>query len=405
MELSRKAQAIEPSLTLAITAKAKEMKEKGIDVISFSAGEPDFNTPKNIINAAIKAMEDGNTKYTSVNGILQLREAICKKFKDDNGLEYNPSQIVVSTGAKQSLANTFLAILNPGDEVIVSTPYWVSYPELIKLADGKPVFVEGDEKSNYKFTKENLEKAVTAKTKAIVLNTPNNPTGTIYNKEELEVIADFAKKYDIIIISDEMYEKLIYDNENHISIASLSKDAYERTIVINGLSKSYAMTGWRIGYCATSEKIAKLMISIQSHVTSNVCSITQYAALEALNGPQDEITKMINEFEKRRNYMINRIESIDNLSIVKPKGAFYIMINIENCLGKEINGKILNDSMEFCASLLENEKLAVIPGKAFGLNNYIRVSYATSMEAIKEGLNRIESFIKKLNLNMGLKQN
>lgn len=397
MELSRKAQAIEPSLTLAITAKAKEMKEKGIDVISFSAGEPDFNTPKNIINAAIKAMEDGNTKYTSVNGILQLREAICKKFKGDNGLEYNPSQIVVSTGAKQSLANTFLAILNPGDEVIVSTPYWVSYPELIKLADGKPVFVEGDEKSNYKFTKENLEKAVTAKTKAIVLNTPNNPTGTIYNKEELEVIADFAKKYDIIIISDEMYEKLIYDNENHISIASLSKDAYERTIVINGLSKSYAMTGWRIGYCATSEKIAKLMISIQSHVTSNVCSITQYAALEALNGPQDEITKMINEFEKRRNYMINRIESIDNLSIVKPKGAFYIMINIENCLGKEINGKILNDSMEFCASLLENEKLAVIPGKAFGLNNYIRVSYATSMEAIKEGLNRIESFIKKLN--------
>lgn len=397
MELSRKAQAIEPSLTLAITAKAKEMKEKGIDVISFSAGEPDFNTPKNIINAAIKAMEDGNTKYTSVNGILQLREAICKKFKDDNGIEYNPSQIVVSTGAKQSLANTFLAILNPGDEVIVSTPYWVSYPELIKLADGKPVFVEGDEKSNYKFTKENLEKAVTAKTKAIVLNTPNNPTGTIYNKEELEVIADFAKKYNIIIISDEMYEKLIYDNENHISIASLSKDAYERTIVINGLSKSYAMTGWRIGYCAASEKIAKLMISIQSHVTSNVCSITQYAALEALSGPQDEITKMINEFEKRRNYMINRIESIDNLSIVKPKGAFYIMINIENCLGKEINGKILNDSMEFCASLLENEKLAVIPGKAFGLNNYIRVSYATSMEAIKEGLNRIESFIKKLN--------
>ena len=397
MELSRKAQAIEPSLTLAITAKAKEMKEKGIDVISFSAGEPDFNTPKNIINAAIKAMEDGNTKYTSVNGILQLREAICKKFKDDNGLEYNPSQIVVSTGAKQSLANTFLAILNPGDEVIVSTPYWVSYPELIKLADGKPVFVEGDEKSNYKFTKENLEKAVTAKTKAIVLNTPNNPTGTIYYKEELEVIADFAKKYNIIIISDEMYEKLIYDNENHISIASLSKDAYERTIVINGLSKSYAMTGWRIGYCAASEKIAKLMMSIQSHVTSNVCSITQYAALEALNGPQDEITKMINEFEKRRNYMINRIESIDNLSIVKPKGAFYIMINIENCLGKEINGKILNDSMEFCASLLENEKLAVIPGKAFGLNNYIRVSYATSMEAIKEGLNRIESFIKKLN--------
>lgn len=397
MELSRKAQAIEPSLTLAITAKAKEMKEKGIDVISFSAGEPDFNTPKNIINAAIKAMEDGNTKYTSVNGILQLREAICKKFKDDNGLEYNPSQIVVSTGAKQSLANTFLAILNPGDEVIVSTPYWVSYPELIKLADGKPVFVEGDEKSNYKFTKENLEKAVTAKTKAIVLNTPNNPTGTIYNKEELEVIADFAKKYNIIIISDEMYEKLIYDNENHISIASLSKDAYERTIVINGLSKSYAMTGWRIGYCAASEKIAKLMMSIQSHVTSNVCSITQYAAVEALNGPQDKVNEMIVEFEKRRNYMVDTIEGINNLSIIKPKGAFYIMINIEKCLGKEINGQILNDSMDFSAMLLECEKVAVIPGKAFGLDHYVRVSYATSLDAIKEGLMRIKKFVDKLN--------
>ncbi len=287
--------------------------------------------------------------------------------------------------------------IGAGDEVIVPSPYWVSYPELIGLADGKAVFVESDEKSAYKFTSENLEKAVTTKTKAIILNTPNNPTGTIYNRDELIEIAEFAKKYDLIIVSDEMYEKLIYDGEKHVSIASVSQDAYERTIVINGLSKSYAMTGWRLGYCGASEKIAKLMTNIQSHMTSNVCSITQYAALEALNGPQDEITKMINEFEKRRNYMINRIESIDNLSIVKPKGAFYIMINIENCLGKEINGKILNDSMEFCASLLENEKLAVIPGKAFGLNNYIRVSYATSMEAIKEGLNRIESFIKKLN--------
>ena len=396
MELSRKAQRIEASVTLAITAKAKEMKESGIDVISFGAGEPDFNTPQNIINAAIKAMEDGNTKYTNVNGILPLREAICKKFKDDNGLIYNPSQIVVSTGAKQSLANAFLAILNPGDEVIVPNPYWVSYPELIGLADGKAVFVESNETSSYKFTKENLEKAVTEKTKAIILNTPNNPTGTIYSKEELMEIAEFAKKYNLIIVSDEMYEKLIYDGEEHVSIASVSDDAYERTIVINGLSKSYAMTGWRLGYCGATEKISKLMTNIQSHMTSNVCSITQYAAVEALNGPQDKVKEMISEFERRRNYMVKTLEEMNNLSIIKPQGAFYIMINIDKCLGKEINGEKISDSMDFAAKLLEHAKVAVIPGKAFGLDNYVRVSYATSMELIEKGLKRINEFVNKL---------
>ena len=396
MELSRKAQRIEASVTLAITAKAKEMKENGIDVISFGAGEPDFNTPANIINAAIKAMEEGNTKYTNVNGILPLREAICKKFKEDNGLIYKPSQIVVSTGAKQSLANVFLAILNPGDEVIVPNPYWVSYPELIGLADGKAVFVESDETSSYKFTKENLEKVVTEKTKAIILNTPNNPTGTIYNKEELIEIAEFAKKHDLIIVSDEMYEKLIYDGEKHVSIASVSDDAYERTIVINGLSKSYAMTGWRLGYCGAAEKIVKLMTNIQSHMTSNVCSITQYAAVEALNGPQDKVKEMIVEFERRRNYMAKTLEEMNNLSIIKPQGAFYIMINIDKCLGKEINGERINDSMDFSAKLLEHEKVAVIPGKAFGLDNYVRVSYATSMESIEKGLERINKFVNKL---------
>ena len=396
MELSRKAQRIEASVTLAITAKAKEMKEDGIDVISFGAGEPDFKTPQNIINAAIKAMEEGNTKYTNVNGILPLREAICKKFNEDNGLIYKPSQIVVSTGAKQSLANAFLAILNPGDEVIVPNPYWVSYPELIKLADGKPVFVESNETSSYKFTKENLEKVVTEKTKAIILNTPNNPTGTIYNKEELIEIAEFAKKHDLIIVSDEMYEKLIYDGEKHISIASISDDAYERTIVINGLSKSYAMTGWRLGYCGATEKISRLMTNIQSHMTSNVCSITQYAAIEALNGPQDKVKEMIVEFERRRNYMSKTLEEMNNLSIIKPQGAFYIMINIDKCLGKEINGEKINDSMDFSAKLLEHAKVAVIPGKAFGLDNYVRVSYATSMELIEKGLKRISEFVNKL---------
>ena len=396
MELSRKAQRIEASVTLAITAKAKEMKENGVDVISFGAGEPDFNTPQNIIDAAVKAMNDGNTKYTNVNGILPLREAICRKFQEDNGLSYNPSQIVVSTGAKQSLANAFLAILNPGDEVIVPNPYWVSYPELIGLADGKAVFVNSNEKTDYKFTKENLEEIVSEKTKAIILNTPNNPTGTIYSKEELIEIAEFAKKYNLIIISDEMYEKLIYDGEKHISIASISQDAYERTIVINGLSKSYAMTGWRLGYCGASEKIAKLMTNIQSHMTSNVCSITQYASIEALNGPQDKVKEMIVEFEKRRNYMVDRLENIEKLSIIKPQGAFYIMINIDKCLGRTINGEIIKNSMDFTDKLLENEKVAVIPGEAFGLDNYVRVSYATSMEAIIEGLNRIESFVQNI---------
>lgn len=396
MELSRKAQRIEPSVTLAITAKAKEMKENGVDVISFGAGEPDFNTPTNIIDAAIKAMNDGNTKYTNVNGILPLREAICRKFKDDNNLSYNPSQIVVSTGAKQSLANAFLAILNPGDEVIVPSPYWVSYPELIGLADGKAVFVNSDKKFDYKFTKENLEEVVSEKTKAIILNTPNNPTGTVYSKDELMEIAEFAKKYNLIIVSDEMYEKLIYDGEKHISIASISQDAYERTIVINGLSKSYAMTGWRLGYCGASEKIAKLMTNIQSHMTSNVCSITQYAAIEALNGPQDKVKEMIVEFEKRRNYMVNTLERIEKLSIIKPQGAFYIMINLDECLGKAINGEVIKNSMDFSAKLLEDEKVAVIPGKAFGLDNYVRVSYATSMEAITEGLNRIKKFVENI---------
>ncbi len=396
MEYSRKAKNINPSITLAITAKAKALKAEGIDVVSFGAGEPDFNTPRNIIDAAIKAMEEGKTKYTPTSGIIELREAICKKLKNDNGLNYNANQIIVSTGAKQCLANVFMAILNPGDEVIVPTPYWVSYPELIKLADGIPVFVEADEDANYKYTLESLENVVSDKTKALVLNTPNNPTGTIYNKEELEVIAEFAKKHDIIIISDEMYEKLIYDGEKHISIASLSQDAYERTIVINGVSKAYSMTGWRIGYAAAKEEIIKLMTSIQSHVTSNPNSIAQYASIEALNGPTDELEKMIAEFDNRRKFMINRIREIEGLDIIYPKGAFYLMINISNYYGKEINGKTINGSLDFSAELLDEEKVAVIPGVAFGLDNYIRLSYATAQKEIEEGLDRIEKFVKKL---------
>lgn len=396
MEYSRKAKNINPSITLAITAKAKALKAEGVDVVSFGAGEPDFNTPKNIIDAAIRAMEEGKTKYTPTAGILELREAICNKLEKDNDLKYNPNQIIVSTGAKQCLADVFMAILNPGDEVIVPTPYWVSYPELIKLADGIPIFVEANEKAGYKYTIEDLENVVTDKTKALVLNSPNNPTGTIYQKEELEVIAEFAKKHDILIISDEMYEKLIYDGEKHVSIASLSQDAYERTIVINGVSKAYAMTGWRIGYAAAKEEIIKLMVSVQSHVTSNPNSIAQYASVEALNGPTDELVKMIAEFDNRRKFMVKRIGEIEGLDIIYPKGAFYLMINVSCTYGKAINGKTIKSSLDFSSELLEEEKVAVIPGAAFGLDKFIRLSYATSQKDIEEGLNRIENFIKKL---------
>lgn len=396
MEYSRKAKNINPSITLAITAKAKALKAEGVDVVSFGAGEPDFNTPKNIIDAAIRAMEEGKTKYTPTAGILELREAICNKLEKDNNLKYNPNQIIVSTGAKQCLADVFMAILNPGDEVIVPTPYWVSYPELIKLADGIPVFVEANEKAGYKYTIEDLENVVTDKTKALVLNSPNNPTGTIYQKEELEVIAEFAKKHNILIISDEMYEKLIYDGEKHISIASLSEDAYNRTIIVNGFSKAFAMTGWRLGYSAANEEITKLMSSIQSHMTSNANSITQYAAVEALNGPKDALNDMVKEFEERRNYMTNLIDNIEGLSYIRPSGAFYVMINIKNCINKSLNGETIKDSMDFSKMLLDEEKVAVIPGAAFGLENYIRLSYATSKDMIGEGLKRIECFTKKL---------
>ncbi|EES48646.1 pyridoxal phosphate-dependent aminotransferase [Clostridium botulinum] len=396
MELSKKAENISPSITLEITAKAKALKNEGIDVVSFGAGEPDFNTPQNIINAAIKAMEEGKTKYTPAGGILELKEVICKKFEKDNNLEYKTSQITISTGAKQCLANVFMAILNPGDEVLIPVPYWVSYPELVKLADGVPVFVETVKENNYKYTIEDLEKYVTNKTKAILLNSPNNPTGTIYHEEELKEIASFAKKHDIFIVSDEIYEKLIYDNEEHISIASLSEDAYKRTIVINGVSKTYAMTGWRLGYVAADEKVTKLMTSIQSHMTSNVNSITQYAAIEAISGPEEELEKMIKEFENRRNFMLDKLSKINELSVLRPNGAFYIMVNIEKYLNTTFKGNSITNSVEFSKVLLEEEKVAVIPGSGFGLENYIRLSYATSMDIIEKGIDRLSIFLSKI---------
>lgn len=394
--LSQKAMKISPSLTLAISAKAKKMKSEGLDVIGFGVGEPDFDTPKHIREAGIKAIEAGYTRYTPASGTVELKQAIVNKFKVDNELVYKASQIVVSNGAKQSIDNAFRAILNSGDEVIVPSPYWVSYPEMIRVCDGVPVIVETKEEEKFKLTMEALENVVTEKTKAMIINSPSNPTGVIYSKEELEKIAEFAQKHDIIIISDEIYEKLIYGDEKHISIASVSEDAYNRTIVINGVSKAYAMTGWRIGYAAANEQIALLMSNIQSHTTSNPCSISQYASLEALRGDQTPVLIMNKEFEKRRNFMVERVNTIDNLSCVKPEGAFYVMVNISKVFGKEINGKVIENSLVFGDLLLEKEKVAVVPGVAFGADEFIRLSYATSIENIKSGLDRIEKFVGDL---------
>ncbi|MPQ43680.1 pyridoxal phosphate-dependent aminotransferase [Clostridium tarantellae] len=395
MNLSKKALNVEQSLTLALTAKAAELKENGVDVISFGVGEPDFNTPQNIINAAVKAMEDGKTKYTAASGIVELKNAIIKKLKKDNNLEYKINNIVISTGAKQCLANIFTALLNPGDEVMIPTPYWVSYPELIKLNDGVSVIIETSEVNDFKVTVDELAKNLTVKSKAILINSPNNPTGSIYSKEELEKIAKFAKENNLYIISDEIYEKLIYDNNKHISIASINEDAYNRTIVINGFSKSYAMTGWRIGYTASNEKISKLMSSIQSHTTSNVNTIAQYAAVEALEGSQEQLDSMIKEFSKRRNIMLEKLSEIKNISYITPSGAFYVMVNIKELMNK-FN---IKNSFEFAEILLKTENVVVIPGIAFGKDNYIRLSYATSSENIEKGLERIKKFVNELVCN------
>lgn len=394
MNFSQKSQQIKPSITLEITSRAKQMKKDGEDIIILGAGEPDFNTPENIRNSAIEAINEGFTKYTQASGIEELKSAIANKFIRDNGLTYSKSQIMISTGAKQCIWNVFEAILNTGDEVIVPKPYWVSYPELIKLVDGVPVFAFGDKENNFKYTKSVLESAVSSRTKAILINNPNNPTGAVYTKEELTVIADFAKKHDLIIISDEIYEKFNYESDKYISIASISSDSYNRTIIIHGVSKTYSMTGWRIGYVVGNEKVIKLMSSIQSHTTSNPNSIAQYAAVEALNGDQTSVKVMVDEFKKRRNYIVEKINDTDMLSCKKPDGAFYIMINISKMLGKVIEGNKINNAIDFSNALLNKEKVAVIPGDGFGVSNYVRISYAASMDNVKEGIKRIIKFVE-----------
>ena len=336
MVLSSKNMAISPSPTLSIDAKYKEMKAEGINVVGFGAGEPDFDTPDHIKEAAIQAIRDGQTKYTPAAGTLALRKAISDKFKKDNGLDYAPSQIVVSNGAKHSLANAFAAILNPGDEVIIPAPFWVSYPELVKIYDGIPVFIYTDETHHFKITPEQLENAITDKTKALVLNSPCNPTGMLYTGEELKALAEVAVQHNLIIVADEIYEKLVYDGQKHVSIASFGEEIKDHTITINGVSKSYAMTGWRIGYAAANDKIAKIMANIQSHASSNPNTIAQIATIAALTGPQDDVEMMRGVFEERRAYMVNRINKIDGVSCIMPHGAFYIMMNIKDLDRKSV---------------------------------------------------------------------
>ena len=393
LTLSRKAQAVKPSSTLSITAKAKELKAQGIDVVGFGAGEPDFPTPVNICDAAIKAIKDDFTKYTPASGTMELKEAVCKKFKEINGISYEPSQIVISNGGKHSLTNTFEAILNPGDEVIIPSPYWLSYPEIVKMADGVPVYIKAEKKQEYKVTAQQIEDACTSKTKAVIINSPNNPSGMIYTKEELEAIADVAVRKDIYVVSDEIYENLIYGDQAPISIASLNDEIYKRTITISGLAKSYSMTGWRIGYTGSSKEIAKIMGSIQSHQTSNPNSIAQKAAYEALVGPQDSVFTMNFEFDKRRNYMYDRVSNMKYISALKPQGAFYMFIDVSNLLNKEYKGQKVNDLSNLAKVLIEDYNVAVIPCDDFGFDDHIRLSYAISIEQIEKGLDRIEKFI------------
>ncbi len=396
LELSKKAAAVKPSSTLAITAKAKELKAQGKDVVGFGAGEPDFDTPENICDAAIDAINNGFTKYTPASGIIELKEAVSKKFKKYNNIDYTPEQIVISNGGKHSLENIFTVLLNPGDEVIIPAPYWLSYTEIVKLAGGVPVIVKTSKEQEYKLTAEALCKAVTNKTKALILNTPNNPTGMVYTDNELRDIADIVIDKDFYVVADEMYETLTYDGHKHISIASLGKEIYDRTITCNGLAKSYAMTGWRIGYTGSPLQIARMMGSVQSHQTSNPNSIAQKAAVEALNGPQDSVSQMNEEFNKRRQYVYERICNMPFVSTIKPMGAFYVFVDASEVLGKTHKGETVGTVAKMAEILINEYNTAVVPCTDFGFDDHLRLSYAISMEQIEKGLDRIEKFLKEL---------
>lgn len=386
LNLSKRSQGLEASATLEITAKAKRLKESGVNVVSFGAGEPDFDTPDYIKEAAIKAIQSGFTKYTPASGTAELKLVISKKFIQDNQVNYAPEQIVISCGAKHSLYNIFQVICDPDDQVIIPTPYWVSYPEMVKLASAKPVFVNTSEKNKFKLTQAELEKVITSKTKAIVINSPSNPTGSIYEQKELEMVAKLAVKYKFWVVSDEIYEDIIYDNKKHISIASLGKDIHDLTITVNGVSKSYSMTGWRIGYLGAPLKIAQAVGNLQSHSTSNPASISQKAALAALQGDREFIKKMVSEFKIRRDYTVTKLNGIKGFQCLNPDGAFYVFCDIS---ALKLKASVLANR------LLDEAKVAVVPGEGFGCDTHVRFSFATSMEQIKKGLDRIEQWARR----------
>jgi aspartate aminotransferase len=394
--LSNRSKSLRPSPTLAINAKAKSMQAQGIQVISFGAGEPDFDTPENIKEAAKKALDEGFTKYTAVGGIDELKDAIIKKFQRDSGLSYKRSEIIVSCGGKHSFYNLAQAIFDQGDEVIIPAPYWVSYPPMVSLAGGSPVIVETTEKNEFKIAPEDLKKALTPKTKALIINSPSNPTGSAYAKKELERIAEIAISKNFFVISDEIYEKIVYDGFEFISIASLSEEIKTKTIIVHGVAKTYAMTGWRIGYTAGPEEVIAAMNNIQSQSTSNPTSIAQKASVEALAGPQDEVGKMVSAFAQRRNYIVDRLNKMPGVSCYKPAGAFYVFPNFSSYYAKSYQGKKIENSTRLADFFLDVARVAVVPGVEFGADPFERLSYATSMEDIKEGLNRIEEALKKL---------
>lgn len=394
MKISKRASSIPASMTLDITAKVKQLKKEGKSIIGFTAGEPDFNTPDYIIDSAKDALDKGLTKYTPVPGILELREAVCKKFLNDNGLKYDPSQIIVSCGAKASLFHAIYAIVDNGDEVVIPSPFWFTYEEQVKICGGVPITVYTKAENGYKMTAEELESAITDKTVAIIINSPCNPTGAVYSKEELAKIAEVCEKYGLMIVSDEIYEKLIYDGNNHVSIATLSDYAYNNTVVINGVSKTYAMTGWRIGYLAAPKDLASIISRVQGHTTSNATSFCQYAALTALVGGEDVVDKMRDSFDKRRKLMLKYADEL-GLTAIKPEGAFYLFLNIKPFIGKSVDGKKISGSMSF-ADLLIDSGVAVIPGLPFKEDDFIRLSYAVSESDIVEGFKRLGEFIKKI---------
>jgi aspartate aminotransferase len=387
MEISARAAQLTPSLTLSIDSKAKAMKAEGIDVCGFGAGEPDLDTPDHIKAAAIAALEAGFTKYTPSGGLPELRQAIAEKLEADNQLKYRPSQIIVSSGAKHSCYNAILATCQAGDEVLIPSPYWVSYPDMVRLAGAEPVIVPTTERNGWKMRASDFENAMTPRTKMLILNSPGNPSGSVYTREELEGIVEVAAEEDIYILSDEIYEKLVYDDVKHVSVASLSQEAYDLTITVNGFSKAYAMTGWRLGYLAASEAVAKAVDNIQSHSTSHPCSFAQKGAVAALKGDQQPLADMRDEFSMRRNYMYDRITKIPNITAVRPEGAFYVLVNISQ-LGLS--------SQNFADRLLSKANVAVVPGIAFGDDRTVRLSYATSIDVIKKGLDRFQDFCRTL---------